>query len=84
MYVDPNIKFYIRGKFTKADGTALNDTDDTAGTNNFLHSLFSQCTIALNDVSITQSGDLHKYRAYLETILGNGNDAASSHLANSY
>jgi len=35
-------------------------------------------------MNITQSGDLYNYRAYLETILSYGNDAASSHLANSY
>ena len=80
----PDIKLYIRGKFTKADGTDLVATDYTGGTNNFLHSLFSQCTIALNGVNITQSGDLYNYRAYLETILSYGNDAASAHLTNSY
>jgi hypothetical protein len=36
-YVDPDIKIYIRGKFPKVDGTALDATDHTAGTNNFLH-----------------------------------------------
>jgi len=66
-YVDPNIKLYIRDKFTKADGTDLDATGYTVGTNNFLHSLFIQCTIALNGVNITQSGDLYNYRAYLET-----------------
>jgi len=53
-YVDPDIELYIRGKLIKADGTALDETDHTAGTNDFLHSLFIQCTIALNGVNITQ------------------------------
>jgi hypothetical protein len=35
-------------------------------------------------VNITQSGELYNYRAYLETILSFGNDAALSHLANCY
>jgi hypothetical protein len=55
-YVDPDIKLYIRGKFTKLDGTDVDATDNTAGTNNFLHSLFSQCTVAFKGVNITQSG----------------------------
>jgi len=38
-YVDPDIKLYIKGKLTKADGTDLDATDHTAGVNNFLHSL---------------------------------------------
>jgi hypothetical protein len=58
MYVDPDIKIYIRGKSTKADGSELDATDYTAGANNFLHPFFSQCIIALNVLNITQSGDL--------------------------
>ena len=38
-YVNLNIKLYIRGKLTKADGTNSDNTDFTAVTNNFLHSL---------------------------------------------
>jgi len=83
-YVDPNIKLYIRGKFTKSDGTYLHATDHTAGTKNFLHSLFNQCTIVLNGVNIIESSDLYNYRTYLESILSYGNDAASSHLTSSY
>ena len=41
-YVDLSIKLYIRGKLTTADGTNFDNTDFTAVTNNFLHSLFSQ------------------------------------------
>ena len=40
-YIDLDIKLYIRGKLTKAEGTALDNTDFTAVTNNSLHSLFS-------------------------------------------
>jgi hypothetical protein len=56
-YVNPDIKLYIRGKITKPDGSDLDTSDHTAGVNNFLHSLFIQCTISLNGVNITQSGD---------------------------
>jgi len=83
-HVDPDIKIYIRGEFTKADGTALDATDHTASTNNFLHSLFSQCTIALNGMNITLSDGLYNYMAYLETLFSYGVDAAISHLTNSY
>lgn len=63
---------------------ALDDKDFTAGTNNVLHSLLSQCIIDLNGLSITQSTELYHYRAYLETILTYGTDAAASHLTNAY
>jgi len=54
-YVDLNIKLNIRGKLVKANGTNLDKTDFTAVTNNFLHSLFSQCRIDLNGATITQA-----------------------------
>ena len=41
---------------------------------------FSQCGIILNGTQITQATDLYNYRAYLETLLTHGSDAAESHL----
>jgi hypothetical protein len=58
-YVDPEIKIYIRGKFTKTDGSELDATDFT---------LFSHCTFALNGVNIIQSGDPYNYRAYVKSL----------------
>ena len=83
-YVDPDIKLYIKGKLTKTDGTALDATDHTDCTNNFLHSLFSQCNFALNGVNVKESEDLYNYRALLERLISYGADASISHLTNSY
>jgi hypothetical protein len=83
-YVNSDIKLYIRSKFTKPDGGDIDTSDHTAEVNNFLHSLFSQCTITLNGVNITRSGDHYNYRAYLETLLTYGADASLSHLTNRY
>ena len=41
-YIDLNIRLYIRGKLTKADGTDLEPTDTTCVANKLLHSLFEQ------------------------------------------
>jgi len=41
-YIDQDIKLYVRGKIIGADGKDLDASDSTAGTNNFLNSLFSQ------------------------------------------
>ena len=38
----------------------------------------------VNGVPVTQSHEHYKYRAYLETLLTYGTDAASSHLSNYY
>jgi len=53
----------------KKDGTNLTATDYTAGINNFLHSLFSQCIISLNGTQITQATELYNYRVYIDTLL---------------
>jgi hypothetical protein len=79
-----DIKLYVKGKLTSVDGKDLDPTDFTAVTNNFLHSLFSQCSIALNGVNITPAADLYYYRVYLETLLTYGTDAANTHLTNAY
>jgi hypothetical protein len=83
-YIDLNIKFYIRGQLVNQDGKDLDAADHTAVTNNLLHSLFSQCTVSLNGISITQASELYPYRSYLETILTYGSDAELSHLTNAF
>jgi hypothetical protein len=83
-YIDQDIKLYVRGKIIGADGKDLDASDFTAGTNNFLNSLFSQCSISLNGVSITPASELYPYRSYLETLLTYGSDASNSHLTNAY
>jgi len=83
MYIDPNIKLLVRGKLTRANGTGLDDCDFNGVTNNLLHSLFSQCTIAINGETVTPASDHYNYRAYLETLLSYGSDATESHLTNS-
>ena len=56
-FIDTNIKLFVRGKLTKANGMDLDETDFTGVTNNLLHSLFSQFTIALNGETVTRAAD---------------------------
>jgi len=83
-YIDLDIKLYVKGRLIGADGKDLDETDFTAGTNNFLHSLFSQCSISLIGVNITPASELYPYPSYLESLLTCGSDAANSHLTNAY
>ena len=83
-YIDLNIRLYIRGKLTTADGKDLYSTDFTATANNLLHSLFSQFSITLNGTTITPTSNLYQYPSYLETLVTYGRDAAKSHLTNSF
>ena len=57
-YIDQDIKLYDRGKLIGAHGKDLDASDFTVGTNNFLSSLFSQCSISLNGVNITPASEL--------------------------
>jgi len=59
-------------------------SDHTAVTNNFLHSLFSQCNAVLNGTTITQASEHYNYHSYLETLLTYGTDTAATHLTNAY
>jgi hypothetical protein len=83
-YIDLDIKHYIRGKLISGNGKDLEATDFTAVTNNCLHCLFSQCSVTLNGVSVTQANELYQYRSYLETLLTYGSDASATHLKNSF
>ena len=59
IYIDLDLKLYIRGKLMKEDNSPLGGTDYTVGINNLLHSLFSQCSISLNGTQITQATELY-------------------------
>jgi hypothetical protein len=78
------MNIFIRGKLTKADGRALEAKDFTAGTNNFLHSLFSQCNIPLKGVTVTPATEACHYRSYIETLLTYASNEAIIHLKNAY
>ena len=72
-------------KITKPTGETLesgaNEPDYGVGpVNNWLHSLFSQIDVSLNERLVTSSTNTYAYRAYLETLLSYGSDAKESHL----
>ena len=79
----------VTAKITKPSGANLvttataPETGADAGVgpvNNWLHSLFSQVDVSLNERLVTSSTNTYAYRAYLETLLSYGPDAKESHL----
>ena len=48
--------------------------------NNWLHSLFSQVDMYLNQKLVTPQNNTYAYRAYIETLLNYGMDAKYSHI----
>ena len=83
-YIRLDIQLYVRGKLVLGSGNNVDVSDHTGGTNNLLHSLFSQCTVVLNSTTVTQSSEHYNYRLYLETLLTYGTNAAATHLTNAY
>lgn len=51
--------------------------------NNWLHSMFSQVDVFLNQKCITPPNNCYPYRAYLETLLNYSLESKSTHLASS-
>lgn len=79
-YIDlSNTFLHVKAKVTKADGTNL-DGVDVAPINNWMHSLFTQVDVSLNDTVVSSSENTYAYRAYLETTLNYGKEAKESHL----
>ena len=50
--------------------------------NNFLHSMFSQVKIRLNDKDVENSNSYYHYKAYFENLLSYGSEAKRTFLAN--
>ena len=81
-YLDLTNSFLcVTAKVTKANGQNMDVNDDAAPANLFLHSLFSQVDVSLNDTVITPSENTYPYRAYIEATLSYGEEAKKGHLS---
>lgn len=84
-YLDlSNTLLHVKAKVTKIDGTDLDADTNVAPVNNWLHSLFSQVDVSLNNVLISPSENTYPYRAYIESLLNYGQDAKEGHLTASF
>ncbi len=81
-YIDLNSSYlYLKLKVLKANGIDGVDADDeVAPVNNFMHSLFSEVDLYLNNKLVSSSMDTYPYRAYLENLLTYGKEAKNTHL----
>lgn len=81
-YVDlSNTFIHVTAKVTKADGSRLQPNEEVGPVNLYLHSLFSQVDISLNDTVITPSENTYPYKAYIETQLNRGFESKTGYLA---
>ena len=80
-YLDlANTYLLIRAKVVRWIGTDLADDTPVGPVNNWLHSLFSQVDVYLNDTLVTPSSNTYPYRAYVETLLSYGDEAKNTQL----
>lgn len=74
-------QLYVKAKILKGDGKPLTAENKVGPVNLFLHSLFSQVDISLNERIISSSNNTYAYRAMLETLLNHGYDTKTSQLS---
>lgn len=80
-YIDlSQTQLYVKAKILKNDGTPVAKDVEIGPVNLFLHSLFSQVDITLNDRQVSNSSNTYGYEAYLRTILSHGQDSKTSQL----
>ena len=72
---------YVKFKIVlAADGAPLADADNVAPVNNFLHSMFSNIDLYLNNKLITSGSGNYPYRAYIENLLSYSPESKNTHL----
>ena len=74
-------QLYVKVKITKPNGAVLDPNTQVGPVNLFLHSLFSQVDVSLNERLISPSTNTYPYRAMIETLLNYGEDAKASQLS---
>ena len=74
-------QLYMKAKITKPNGANLDPNTEVGPVNLFLHSLFSQVDVSLNERLISPSTNTYPYRAMLETLLSYGEEAKTSQLS---
>ena len=80
-YLDlANTYLLVRAKIVNGNGTDIVADTPVAPVNNWLHSLFSQVDVYLNDTLVTPSSNTYPFRSYVETLLSYGAEAKKTQL----
>ena len=78
MYTDlANSYLHVKAKITKANGADLDADKQVGPVNLWMHGLFSQVDVFLDNKLVTPSSTAYPYRAYIETILNFSKDTKS-------
>ena len=80
-YLDlANTYMLIRAKVGRGVGTDLAPDKPVAPVDNWLHSLFSQVDVYLNDTLVTPSSNTYPFLACVDTVLSYGAEAKNTQL----
>ncbi|XP_063406204.1 uncharacterized protein F54H12.2-like [Mytilus trossulus] len=80
-YIDlRKTQLYVRARIRHSDGSDLKPTEYVGPVNNFLHSMFSQVDITLQNKLVTSSTAHYPYKAMIQTMLSFGSEAKKSQL----
>lgn len=80
-YIDlSQTQLHVKVKILKENGTALVKDEKVGPVNLFLHALFSQVDVSLNERTVSSSNNTYPYRAMIETLLNHGYDTKTSQL----
>ena len=83
-YMDlANTMLHLQVKVTRANGNPIDAGEPVGPVNNWLHALFSNVDLSLNNTQVTSSSfNAYPYRAFIETLLSYGSDAKSTQMTN--
>lgn len=77
-YLDLNDSFlFLTVKVVDKDGSNVT-SNDISTVNNFMHSLFSQVDLYINNQLISTTNNCYAYKAYVESLLSYGSDYMKS------
>lgn len=77
-YLDLNDSFlFLTVKVVDKDGSNVT-SNDISTVNNFMHSLFSQVDLYINNQLISTTNNFYAYKAYVESLLSYGSDYMKS------
>ena len=82
-YLDlANTYLYVKAKVCDGNGDPVEADTNVAPINYWLHTLWQQVDVYLNDKLITASTNMYPYRAYIEALLSYGSEAKKTQLTN--
>ncbi|CAK1552208.1 unnamed protein product [Leptosia nina] len=80
-YIDlSHTMIHIKAKIINQDLSKLISSTMVAPVNNWMHSLFNQLDVYLNQKLVSPPNNTYAYRSYIETLLNYGPAAKESHL----